>query len=162
MNLHEFISKCLKKWHLNIVMLFFPYDNAKCTKTEQDFRTCNILQTAPHRGGGSIFCQCSGSNWYQFNHWLKLSFLWVIWMPQVQIKDLRMRDGVVRSTHMRLLGSTHTLVTKRAHVRGTWPHSYRHGPPPLLPLQEWLIFGTFSSLAKQDAIWYRYFRYRLI
>ena len=27
---------------------FFPYDNAKCTKTEQDFRTCDILQTAPH------------------------------------------------------------------------------------------------------------------
>src|SRR4029434_5038080 len=27
---------------------FFPYENAKCSKTEQDFRTCNILQTAPH------------------------------------------------------------------------------------------------------------------
>src|SRR4029434_7277635 len=29
-------------------MFFSPYDNAKCTKTEQGFRTCNILQTAPH------------------------------------------------------------------------------------------------------------------
>src|SRR4029434_8704896 len=36
-------------------MLFFPYDNAKCTKTEQDFRTCNILQTAPHT--------CKGVRW---------------------------------------------------------------------------------------------------
>src|SRR4029434_3299839 len=49
LSLHEYLSKCLKKGHLKIVVLFSPYDNAKCTKTEQGFRTCNILQTAPHR-----------------------------------------------------------------------------------------------------------------
>lgn len=26
---------------------FFQYDYAKCTKTEQHFRKCDILQTAP-------------------------------------------------------------------------------------------------------------------
>ena len=52
LSLHEYLSKCLKKWHLNIVVLFSPYDNSKCTKTEQGFRTCNILQTAPHRVWG--------------------------------------------------------------------------------------------------------------
>ena len=51
LSLHEYLSKCLKKWHLNIVVLFSPYDNAKCTKTEQGFRTCDILQTAPHTYG---------------------------------------------------------------------------------------------------------------
>src|SRR4029434_3343475 len=38
----------------NIVVLFVPYENAKCSKTEQDFRTCNILQTAPHSLGPGL------------------------------------------------------------------------------------------------------------
>ena len=50
LSLHEYLSKCS------------PYDNAKCTKTEQDFRTCDILQTAPHRkeAMGSTYLQIVG------------------------------------------------------------------------------------------------------
>ena len=66
MNLHEFLSKCLKKWHSNIVVLFVPYENAKCSKTEQDFRTCNILQTAPHTRGQKQQCARDVCNKHQF------------------------------------------------------------------------------------------------
>lgn len=34
---------------LKMSPFYLTFGNAKCAKTEQD-RTCNILQTAPHRG----------------------------------------------------------------------------------------------------------------
>src|SRR4029434_11313167 len=50
-----------------MAVLFVPYENAKCSKTEQDFRTCNILQTAPHNFQAKI------KNAPLFGSWKQLS-----------------------------------------------------------------------------------------
>ena len=71
MNLHAFLSKCLKVT-AEYCSAIFSFDNAECTKAEQNYRTCHILQTSPHTFA-TVCVMIYGSNFNIFPYKTQLA-----------------------------------------------------------------------------------------